>query len=186
MIDSDIIFTGENVDRMEEHEEAGVVAGFYAKRHQDQTVWVANHFKKNEQPDERGLVKVETIGTGFMMIARYVFERMRDEGLAERYVIDGTDTVEYNFFPLKVTNGKYRSEDWAFCDNCHALGIEVYGDTRCVLRHKGTAMYPLPSVQTLERLYKAVDALERKGVKIPEELRDALDGPTQEPDASDK
>ena len=169
MIDSDIIYTPQNVDRIASHN-VGIVAGFYPKKAPGKTVWVANHLSKNETLREDGLIKVETIGTGFIKIQRQVLEKMRDSGLATRYIVDGTDIVEYEFFPFRVVNGRLRSEDWAFCDNARELGFDVYGDSKCVLRHLGTAVYPIPESQTIERALKAIQDLQRQGIKIPKEV----------------
>ena len=173
MIDSDILYTPQNVDRIASHD-VPIVAGFYPKKAPGKTVWVANHLNKNEKVDENGLIKVETIGTGFIKIQRWVLERMRDKGVAARYIVDGTDIVEYEFFPFRVVKGRLRSEDWAFCDNAHELGIPVYGDSKCVLRHFGSAIYPTGEAQAIEKVLKVIQELQAQGVKIPPELFDAM------------
>lgn len=155
MIDSDIMYDNQSVDRISSHN-VGIVAAFYPKKAPGKTVWVANRTKEggplSTGADENGLVKVETIGTGFMKIQRHVLERMRDSGLAKRYIVDGTDIVEYEFFPFRVVNERLRSEDWAFCDNAHELGFDVYGDTKCVVKHLGSAIYPTPESLAIEKL----------------------------------
>jgi hypothetical protein len=122
------------------------------------------------------LVKVETIGTGFMKIQRHVLEKMRDSGLAQRYIVDGTDIVEYEFFPFRVVKGRLRSEDWAFCDNAHELGFDVFGDTQCVVRHMGTCVYPIPESKAIECALKVIRDLQGCGpfMKVPQEIFDAL------------
>ena len=179
MIDSDIIYTPENVDRIASHD-VGIVAAFYPKKAPGKTVWVANRTSEggplSTGADERGLVKVETIGTGFMKIQRHVLEKMRDSGLATRYIVDGTDIVEYEFFPFRVVNGRLRSEDWAFCDNAHELGFTVFGDTQCVVRHMGTCMYPLPEAKAIERLLKVLQNCNHKEAQLlKKDIFDALD-----------
>src|SRR5215471_11571625 len=173
MIDSDILPTPENVDRIASHGEVDVVGGFYCVKKQSQTVWVANHWKKDEKPDERGLVRVENIGTGFMLINRKTLETLKNKGYAKRYIVDGTDTVEHEFFPLGVYKGRYRSEDWAFCDMVHLAGMKVYGDTKCVVRHVGSAIYPLDQVQQIENLRKIVGKLREAGTAVPKEIIEA-------------
>lgn len=222
MIDSDIIYNPANVNRIASHNEP-IVAAFYPKKAPGKTVWVANRTSTggplSTGADERGLVKVETIGTGFMKIQRKVLEKMRDSGLAARYIVDGTDIVEYEFFPFRVVNGseklaqnlidlayrvicersgecgidelpnemqcmfdsvikktgKLRSEDWAFCDNAHELGFDVYGDTQCVVRHMGTCVYPLPEAKAIERLLSAIQKLKARDEYVPTEIFDALE-----------
>ena len=173
MIDSDILYGPEHVDRIASHN-VPVVAGFYPKKAPGSTVWVANHHKANDKVNEDGLVRVSTIGTGFIKIQRKVLEKMRDTHLASRYIVDGTDIVEYEFFPFRVVNGKLRSEDWAFCDNCHELGFPVYGDTKCLLRHFGSAIYPTPEAQSVDRLLKVVNQLQHRGIEVPKDILEAL------------
>lgn len=178
MIDSDIIYTPENVNRITSHD-VPIVAAFYPKKAPGKTVWVANRTNEGGAlgagADENGLVKVETIGTGFIKIQRHVLERMRDSGLAKRYIVDGTDIVEWEFFPFRVVNQRLRSEDWAFCDNCHELGFDVYGDTQCVVRHLGTITYPTQEAKSMEKLLKAIADLQRNGVPVPKEIFSAID-----------
>jgi len=178
MIDSDILYTPQHVNRIASHD-VPVVAGFYSKKAPGAPVFVANRTKDggslSKDPDENGLVKVETIGTGFIKIQRQVLERMRDSKLAKRYIVDGTDIVEYEFFPFRVVGERLRSEDWAFCDNAHELGFDVHGDTKCVVRHLGSAIYPLESETKLERLGKAIQILQQRKVSLPVEIFDALD-----------
>ena len=176
-IDSDILYTPQDVNRIASHD-VPVVAAFYPKKAPGKTVWVANRTSEggplSTGADDRGLVKVETIGTGFMKIQRKVLERMRDSGLAARYIVDGTDIVEYEFFPFRVVNGKLRSEDWAFCDNAHELGFAVYGDTQCVVRHMGICVYPTPESRVIEKTLKAIQVLKERDEYVPTEIFDAM------------
>lgn len=178
MIDSDIMYTNESVDRISSHN-VPIVGAFYPKKAPGKTVWVANRTAQggplSTGADEDGLVKVETIGTGFMKIQRHVLEQMRDTKIAKRYIVTGTDIVEYEFFPFRVVNEKLRSEDWAFCDNAHELGFDVHADTKCVVKHLGSAIYPLPETTVIEKVLKVVKDLQAKGTPIPKELFDALE-----------
>ena len=176
-LDSDIIYTPENVNRIASLD-VPIVAAFYAKKAPGMPVWVANRTSEGgslgANADQRGLVKVETIGTGFMKVQREVLEKMRDDGLAARYIVDGTDIVEYEFFPFRVVNGRLRSEDWSFCDNAHKAGFDVYGDTKNAVLHMGTAIYPTLEARIVEALLKAVQKLQLRGEKVPQEIFDAL------------
>jgi hypothetical protein len=176
-IDSDILYTPQNVNRIASLD-VPIVAAFYCKKSPGKPVWIANRTAEGgslaKDPDERGLVKVETIGTGFMKVQRAVLEKMRDSHLAARYIVDGTDIVEYEFFPFRVVNGRLRSEDWAFCDNAHALGFDVYADTQNVVMHMGTAIYPTLESKIIEATLKAVQKLQARGEKVPQEIFDAL------------
>ena len=176
-IDSDILYTPEAVDRIASLD-VPVVAAFYAKKAPGKPVWIANRTSEGGSltvdTDERGLVKVETIGTGFMKVQRKVLEAMRDSGLAARYIVDGTDIVEYEFYPFRVVKGRLRSEDWGFCDNAHHLGFDVYGDTRNVVRHLGTAIYPTQESEMIHRMSRTIQKLQHANVKVPKEIFEAM------------
>lgn len=172
MIDSDIIYTPEHVVRISSHDE-GVVCGFYTKKAPGLPMWVANA-KKDSKVDERGLINLDTIGTGFMCLKREVLEVMRDSKIATRYIVDGTDIVEYEFFPWRVVNGKRRSEDWAFCDNCYEAGFEVYGDSKVTLGHLGSCVYPTPEAVAIRNTLKVIQQLQNKGVTVPKEILESL------------
>jgi len=44
-----------------------------------------------------------------------------------------------------VMRKRYLSEDWYFCQRWLNMGGKVWGDTRVILKHIGTATYPLKS-----------------------------------------
>lgn len=154
-IDSDIIFTPEDVARVVSHGEP-IVAGLYPKK-QKQLGWVCNLLDPCPDPDERDLQPVKFAGTGFLCIAREVFEAMilaRDD---LRYDPDDGDAEVgslWDFFPVGVwecPQSGYRrllSEDWWFCENARALGYTVWMDTGIILGHIGQITYPLPPLES--------------------------------------
>lgn len=147
-IDSDMTFYPEDVAKMLAHD-LPIIAGFYPKK-QAELAWVMNALP-NEGPDARGLQKVRYAGTGFMLIARGVFERMRDEFPELAYHPDSDPKgTEWDFWQVGVYHSKidgfrrYLSEDWFFCQRCLDMGIPVYMDTSIVAEHIGEVAFPLP------------------------------------------
>ena len=156
-IDSDLIFSPEHVDRIAAHAARGVpiVAGLYPKK-QRALGWVCNVLEPCPEPDEHDLQPVKYAGTGFLCIARSVFEAMMAAYPEARYDPDDGDAWDrdlWEFFPVGIREcpetGRRRllSEDWWFCQRARDLGYAVMMDTRIVLKHVGQFVYPFDSIE---------------------------------------
>jgi hypothetical protein len=101
---------------------------------------------------ENGFVEVKDAPTGLMMIQRGVFHKMissyghlkykpdRQVGL-ERLAAK-IDDCYYNFFDTIVDDeGRYLSEDYAFCRLWQKIGGKVYCDADSKLTHQGSHQY---------------------------------------------
>lgn len=147
-IDSDLIFSSEQVARLLSHEK-DVVAGFYPKKQDGELQWVCNANLEPNEADENGLQEVRYMGSGFMLIKRCVFEQMIERyGEKIAYHPDSKpETTEWDFWAVGpcAVNGftRYLSEDWFFCQRWLDLGGIVYADTRIIAKHVGHAVYPL-------------------------------------------
>jgi len=152
-IDSDLVFSPEHVARIVSHKE-DVVGGFYPKKCPDKEIqWVCNALEDRQTtPREDGLQELRYIGTGFMRVARTVFERMIESYPHLAFHPDtNPENTDYDFFstgvyrkPGQTGPGRYLSEDWYFCQRWLDLGGTVWGDTKVILKHVGHAVYPLP------------------------------------------
>ena len=100
--------------------------------------------------DDDGFLEVQDAPTGFMLIARPVFERLVAACPELRYTPDApTDDAasrawpHYRFFDVMAEpgNGRYLSEDYAFCRRWQALGGKVYVDAHSRLAHQGLRTY---------------------------------------------
>lgn len=148
-VDSDLVFSGEQIQRLVEHD-VDVVAGFYPKKKDGDLEWVCNALRNEVLPS--GLQEVRYMGTGFLLVKRAVFERMIERyGDEIMFHPDHTPSAtEYDFWQVGVYkypdgNRRHLSEDWYFCQRWLDLGGKIYGDTRVILRHIGHASYPLQS-----------------------------------------
>jgi hypothetical protein len=149
-IDTDLVFSAEQVSRLLSHD-VDLVGGFYPKKQEGPLCWVCNAVDGVAELTESGLTTLKYIGTGFMLIKRRVFELMiQHEGPKISYVRDGdpTKTVEHDLWHMGVyqyKNGsrRYLSEDWWFCQKWLDLGGKVWGDRHVILKHSGSALYPL-------------------------------------------
>jgi hypothetical protein len=149
-IDVDILDpqVAEHIERMLGHDEA-LVGGLYPKKDEKKLTWVCNALPDRPPEDERGLISLRHIGTGFMLIRRDVFEKMIETmGDKIGYLEDETDRPLWDFFDMPRVDGRKLSEDWYFCNVARELGFKVWGDTKVLLMHVGTAVFPLRNQAT--------------------------------------
>ena len=147
-LDADIVDPqcSQHIERMLGHNE-DIVGGLYCKKCESPgPIWVCNALDHRPPEDERGLLPLRHIGTGFLLIKREVFEKMIEEdGDKIGYLEDETNRPMWDFFDMPRVDGRKMSEDWHFCNEARRLGYTVYGDTKVLLRHAGGAVYPLKS-----------------------------------------
>lgn len=166
-IDSDIIFSYEQVERILSHNE-DIVGGFYMKKQEGNASPVCNTFETVGLPDHRGLIKMKYMGTGFLCVSRRVFEVMIQEiGKEIEYTDDSDQSTKHDFWRMGVHKDKksgrarWLSEDWQFCQFALDLGFEIWADAKILVRHSGQAVFPL-SYQ-LRELY-TLEQLQRMGL----------------------
>jgi hypothetical protein len=154
-IDSDIVFTPNQVLDICSRRELVVGAPYFAK--QDGPVKpILNGLEPGKvapiRPD--GLQEVRYMGTGFLLIKRCVFEMIMRKQPELAYQRDEAPpgTINWAFFEEKVHRfpdgfQRFLTEDWLFCPRCLDLGIPVYCDMReqMALQHRGTVSFPLQS-----------------------------------------
>lgn len=93
-------------------------------------------------PDD-GFVEVQDAATGFMCIKRRVLEEMVETYPELKYRSDQellggpTSLNHYLFFDTMIENGRYLSEDYAFCRRAQNLGHKIWMDMRSELTHVG-------------------------------------------------
>jgi len=143
-IDTDLIFETDHIARLLKHNLA-IVGGFYPKKQEGKLEWVCNAYPGGPGVDRRGLQQLCYIGAGFLMVRRDVFLKMiKRFGDEIEYRSDQSGRQEWDFWKVGVhqPSRRYLSEDWFFCQNALDLGYKVYGDSRVILKHVGTAIYP--------------------------------------------
>ena len=111
-------------------------------------VFALNALDGTHQADTDGFVQVRDAPTGFMLIARTVLERMAQAMPELRYTPDSEvgaapGLPHHRFFDVmaEAGNGRYLSEDFAFCRRWQALGGQVFADTHSRLAHQGLHTY---------------------------------------------
>ncbi len=148
-IDSDLIWGGEQVERLVKHNR-DVVAGLYCKKSEGVAQLVMNKHAHQEQIviDSDGVADVAYVGTGFMLIKRDVLVQMQQANPANSFLADESNIPEHDFWQVGVYAYKdgtkrYLSEDWYFCQKCLDLGYKIYADTHVLAKHVGIGIYPL-------------------------------------------
>lgn len=144
-IDADIEFSPEDVAKLWNLNTDIAVAAYSMKRKdRPLSAWKDGELLQitSETPE---LLDVDYAGTGFMMIDRGVFEKMKIEH-PEYEHIEGQDlTPCWSFFDCRVEEDKgkriYLSEDYFFCKRAREMGYSIKMDTTIRLKHWGTYAY---------------------------------------------
>ena len=107
--------------------------------------WVVNGFEGAEEgPD--GLQEVSKAGTGFLLMKKNVFEKLKSHPAVKQYKNDIGLDPKYDqhlktYFDTAVRQNRYYSEDWTFCENYRDIGGKIWVDKRVLLRHSGSYVF---------------------------------------------
>jgi hypothetical protein len=138
-IDADIRFQPEAVFMMLAADK-DVIGGLYPKKA------LPVQYVINVKPGtviQNDIFPVDTMGTGFMMFKRHVYEKLcaahpeckyvDDVGLGKQY-----EPTMFSIFDTEIDEkGHYLSEDWTFCRRWARLGGEIYAHAKVLLNHSG-------------------------------------------------
>lgn len=121
-----------------------VIGGLYPMKTMP-VKWVVNGFEGAEQTED-GLQEVSKAGTGFLLMKKHVFEKMKAHPAVKQYKNDIGLDPKYDqhlktYFDTAVRQNRYYSEDWTFCENWRDLGGKIYVDKRVLLRHSGSYVF---------------------------------------------
>ena len=139
-IDSDVIVGAGDVLRLlAQSTDKDVAAGLYPRRSMDKNFFVDSPRDENgDMIFDGSMLKVNRIGTGFMMIKRHVLEKLMADHPEWRYQTKPEEGgFDYAVFDFANVNGKYTGEDYLFCDRVHEAGFEVWVDVEISLPHVG-------------------------------------------------
>ena len=138
-IDADIRFQPESIPMMIATGK-DVIGGLYPKKA------LPISYVINVKPGTQiinDIFPVDTMGTGFMMFKREVYEKLIDAHPNTKYVDDvglgkQFEPFMYSIFDTEIDEkGHYLSEDWTFCRRWAALGGEIYAHAKVLLNHSG-------------------------------------------------
>jgi hypothetical protein len=123
--------------------------------------WCVNGIPGAPDNDPNGLLEVTKTGTGFLLMKRHVFEKLKSHPAVKPFNNDIGLPAELNehmktYFDTAVRENRYYSEDWTFCENWRDLGGQVFVDKRILLRHVGTYTFDFAAQDQLYRDLKAL------------------------------
>lgn len=162
-IDADIEFRPEDVAALLAADKP-LVAGAYLLKHWTDTLFAVGHDGPRTSWDiesATGAIKVDRVGTGFMLIRREVFEAIAAARPDIRYAHvdpDGEERELYAFFETEVREGRRVSEDFNFCDRWRATGGEVWILPQLRLGHWGPRCWRGAVADHMRRLPDAPEA----------------------------
>jgi hypothetical protein len=175
-IDADIRFQPESILQMLAYDK-DVIGGLYPKKA------LPVNYVINLKPQTKiqgDIFTVDTMGTGFLMFKRAVYEKLiaahpeckyvDDVGLGKQY-----EPMMYSIFDCKIDErGHYLSEDWLFCRRWQELGGEIWAHSKVLLNHVGHYEYAgdLDKLKIAERGSMGIieDTLAGQGVKLDKPL----------------
>jgi hypothetical protein len=139
-IDTDIVFTRDAMSKLLEIDKE-VVAGLYCARTMgDHRVFVHPLGEKIE----RGLNECTAVATGFMLIQRGAFEKIKAHR-KDAWFWGGKDDKEkvWDFFPCGRVCEPHRwsSDDFSFCHMARESGVSVWVDTDIRVGHMGQVVF---------------------------------------------
>ena len=140
-VDADVVINTDAVTRLLAlSSDKDVVAGSYPRRSKDAKFFLDFYLDEDGQLefDDHGLMRVESVSTGFMLIRRHVIEHMIEKHPEWEYKGDGDGETEHALFDFMILNGQYIGEDYAFCLRARAEGFKIYLDPMISLPHIGT------------------------------------------------
>jgi hypothetical protein len=90
------------------------------------------------EADKFGHIKVDHIGTGFLMIDREVFNILK-EHVNEYSAFDNNPKAKHGeYFKMTGESGHYKGEDWFFCELAKKYGIPLYINANVIITHLGS------------------------------------------------
>lgn len=142
-IDADIRFQAESILQMIAYDKE-VIGGLYPKK-AIPTNYVINLLQQTKIQGD--IFTVDTMGTGFLIFKRTVYEKLiaahpetkyvDDVGLGKEY-----EPMMYAIFDCKIDErGHYLSEDWLFCRRWQQIGGEIWAHSKSLLNHIGHYEY---------------------------------------------
>ena len=138
-IDADIRFQPESIFQMIAHDK-DVIGGLYPKKA------LPINYVINLKPTvtvQGDIYTVDTMGTGFLLFKRHVYEKLIAAHPESKYVDDiglgkQFEPMMYAIFDCVIDErGHYLSEDWTFCRRWQAIGGEIWAHSKTLLNHVG-------------------------------------------------
>jgi hypothetical protein len=144
-VDADIDFKPEAIVALLATGKEFVVGGYRKKDDRDDYCIAFLEADYLEDCAETGCLKIARAGTGFMLIARRVFEAMREampEIAYQDHYFGRPPRDMWEFFSEEVRDRRHWSEDYVFCNRWRALGGDIWLHPEIKLGHWGPRRWP--------------------------------------------
>jgi hypothetical protein len=111
-----------------------MVGGALVKKSEKEGYTVKLVDKKLKWSEDKKLIEVDGVGTGFMRISRFALENLWK--ISEPYMSEGEE--HRMICDIKVENGDLISEDYIIGNKWKSLGYKIWLDPTITLNHIGT------------------------------------------------
>lgn len=144
MIDSDIAWNPTDIKKLVDYDE-DFVAALYPARGPDKCFLFRGLYSdENKRMDvsEKGLLPMEYIPAGFMLVKRHVLEKMIAHFPDLHYIPKDASlahTEGHMLFATEIWNGEFWGEDYVFCRRAREAGFKIFIDPMIRLEHAGVA-----------------------------------------------
>ena len=116
------------------------VAGVYPARDGKTFTFRPSHNEDMSIVQENGLLKMEYIPAGFMLLKRSVVEKLMSK-FPELYFEPKPETMKHEagwlFFNTEIWNGEFWGEDYTFCRKVREAGVDIWVDPIIPFDHAG-------------------------------------------------
>ena len=176
-LDSDIMFTPEDLKKLNDHQKAGydIIGGLYPTRAGTDC---SSYFWKGIAPKEMGVQEIQFLSTGFMGISKYALEKIRrdyryPDGRAMPLLHGSVSEMRsYPFFEDRFmhidtpdqsgTQDIWLSEDWDFNEKARSVGFKIYAVLDIQLGHQGNRIVTFRDVEFYKKTRALMEAKVRK------------------------
>lgn len=114
-----------------------IVGAALVKKSDNEGYTVKISDKELKYSEDKKLLEVEGVGTGFLKVDRFALDKLWD--MSDPYLHDGKDNRMV--FDIKIENGDLISEDYIMSNKWKSLGYRVWIDPTITCNHNGVKKY---------------------------------------------
>jgi len=137
-IDTDMVWEPDTLRKLLKHD-VDVVGSACRKKIPENVQFNFQLFKdKSFEPNEKGLIEVRRLGTGFLRMSRKAYTHLWEND--KKYEVQGV--MGSNVFEIGIWQGQeLLSEDFIVCEKLNERGFKIFLDPELTVGHIGTFNY---------------------------------------------
>lgn len=153
-IDTDMVWEPDTLRKLLKHD-VDVVGSACRKKIPDNVQFNFQLFKdKSFEPDEKGLIEVRRLGTGFLRMSRKAYTHLWEND--KKYEVQGV--MGSNVFEIGIWQGReLLSEDFIVCEKLIQHGFKIFMDPELTVGHIGTFNYWADAKDFFKKLKEQTD-----------------------------